>query len=99
MAREMILETRQLRGKHDALGRNRASACFLSEVAHRRVTTPFKPQQAAFNGMQQSHPAVEAFGRDLVMCIEAAEHEPLGGQSMIRTGLLTTADRVPITGW
>ncbi len=52
-----------------------------------------QPQHAAVDGSEQPHPAIERGRHDLVVVVEAAEHEPLLRQSAFLPGAARAAIR------
>ncbi|GCC43192.1 hypothetical protein chiPu_0026934, partial [Chiloscyllium punctatum] len=74
MAREMVGQRRPL-CEHQALRSDAARDRLLAQICARLGVGFEQPQHAALDAAEDPHPPVEHAGRDLVVVVEAAEHE------------------------
>ena len=74
MTRQMIVR-RSSAGKDEPIRSDAAVFRFPPQIANRAGIVLEQPQHAAFDVTEKPHPDVEHGGDDLVIVVEAAEHE------------------------
>src|SRR5229473_3179463 len=85
MARQVFLELDSVR-EYQTRWINAAACSFPAEVCLRRNTASKQPERTSIDASQQTHPDVEYRWCNLVVAVEASEHETLVRQSRLPPG-------------
>src|SRR5581483_9398458 len=72
-----------------------ARSRFPDQIVGCRAMIGEQPQHAAIDGLEDTHPAVENIGRDLVAAVEAAEYETALRQPELAAGEGALGNRPP----